>query len=236
MKTFGNHIRAMIAITGALSAATVSAQTTEGLRIGVLGGVNYNYVDAPTQQFVQVSDNSHFAGHDFSKAAFFDGYAGVTGEYLFNSTIGATLRATYDARCVQKEDNGSTFTPHLTYISVEPGVRFNLGMPEFHANVGGTVAIKVQGTYDYNGDASEGVQEVKDVEMTNVNDVAFGAWAGLGYDIRLNDPRATVGWYITPFAEASYLFDQKKPDATMTEEKDWNTLTVRAGAQVKVQF
>lgn len=227
----------VLAGTAMMSAvASLFAQDNTGLRIGLLGGMNYNYVDAATQNFVQVPGNTNFTLHDFSGASSFGGYGGVMGEYVFNDLIGASLRATFDARCVEKEDQGSTFTPHLWYISIEPAVRLNLGLPELHAMVGGSVGVKMLGEYDYTPAAAEGTQEIEGEELQNVNDVAFGAWAGFGYDFRLTGEGSGIGLFVTPFAEGSYMFDQKEPDVALEEDSMWNTLTVRAGVQIKAQF
>lgn len=206
------------------------------LRVGIIGAANYNYVDAPMQNFVKVTDNPSFANHDFSKADAFEAYYGIMGEYLFNDMIGVTLRAAVDARCVEKEDNGSTFTPRLVYINIEPGVRVNLGMPELHAKAGATVAIKGSAEYDYSPRSGEQAQNIEGAEMDNVRDVAFGTWLGFGYDIRLNDKASDIGWYVTPFVEGNYLFDQKEADVDLVEDTMWNTLTGRAGVELKVQF
>lgn len=207
------------------------------LRLGIIGAANYNYVDAPIQKFVNVPSDPNFANRDFSKADGFEAYYGLVGEYQFNDVIGATLRAAVDARCVEKENNGSTFTPRMVYINIEPGVRVNLGMPELHATAGGTVAIKGSAEYDYSSPGSgEPRQNIEGADLQNVRDVAFGAWAGLGYDIRVNGKNSPIGWYVTPFVEASYLFDQKDADVAMPDDEYWNTLTGRAGVKVMVQF
>src|SRR6478609_5563990 len=91
MKRNGCRILKLLAVASAVAfAATTSAvaQSSEGLRIGVLGGVNWNYVDAPIQNFVHVPGNGNFASHDFSGASLIDGYAGLSGEYQFDDIVG----------------------------------------------------------------------------------------------------------------------------------------------------
>lgn len=227
---------ALAATTVAIGTSAHAQESRNVVRVGIVGAANYNYVNAPTQNFVKVADNPNFASHDFSKAGGFEAYYGIMGEYLFNDMIGVTLRAAVDARCVEKEDNGSTFTPRLVYVNIDPGIRVNMGMPELHAMAGATVAIKGSAEYDYSPRAGEQVREIEGAEMENVRDVAFGAWLGVGYDIRLNDKSSDIGWYVTPFVEGNYLFDQKKADVDLVEDTMWNTLTGRAGIQLKVQF
>jgi hypothetical protein len=239
MRRTGIRTLAMLAAAGLLAAFAVTtavAQSSEGLRIGILGGINYNYLDVAMQEFVTIPGNTNFTLHDFSQGSEFTGFGGISGEYLFDDMIGAMLRTTFDYRCLSKEDNGSTFTPHLAYVTVEPGVRVNLVVPELHAMAGGTVAFRVLSEYDYTGGNFEGNRDVNDAPLENVRDVVFGAWAGFGYDIGLEAPWGEKGMFITPFVEGSYLFDQKNPDRPLPEEKYWNTLTVRGGVQIKARF
>jgi hypothetical protein len=109
-------------------------------------------------------------------------------------------------------------------------------MPQLHALVGGTVAVKALSEYDYATNAPESGGNVNDATLNNVRDVAFGAWMGIGYDISLAPRSRIIGWMVTPFVEGSYLFDQKTPDAPLPDANSWNTLTVRAGVQLKAVF
>jgi hypothetical protein len=98
------------------------------------------------------------------------------------------------------------------------------------------VAIKAKAEYDYKTNDAEVASEVSGVKLNNVRDVAYGAWANIGYDISLGQTPCGIGLFATPFVEGSYLFDQKQSDVPMQDNKWWNTLTVRAGVQIKAQF
>ena len=76
---------------------------------------------------------------------------------------------------------------------------------------------------------------MSDADLRNVRDVSAGAWGGFGWDIALNPGSRSLWWYLTPFVEGSWLYDQKKADAPLSEpDKAWTTLTARAGVQVKL--
>lgn len=232
------YIVRMLAIAGlALGINGMAAHAQGKIRIAAIGAANYNYVDAGLQKFVQLPGAPGFSSADYSQASGLALSGGLGGEYLFNDQFGAVLNVLYDARYVQKEVAGAKFRPDLGYVSIEPGVRFNLGMPELSLTAGGTIAVKAFSKYNYTpGQTDEVAREIKSADLNNVRDVAYGAWLGIGYDFRLNDTRQNIGWYLTPFAQGSYLFDQKKQDVVTDEDPMWNTLSVRVGVQVKMQF
>lgn len=227
---------AVAAITIVSAVSCAFAQSNEGFRVGVMGGVNFNYVDAATQDFVTVPGNPGFAANDFAGSYDLLGMVGLSGEYLFNDMFGVTLHSTFDLRCVTQEVDGNRFTPHLVYVTVEPGLRVNLGMPDLHAMVGGIIAFNVRNQYDYSPAIGEGTSEVLDADLTHARDVVYGAWAGVGYDFRVSGAQCPVDIYVTPFVEGSMLFDQKEPDVVMSEDAWWNTMTARGGVQIKVGF
>lgn len=237
MKHATSNLMRMLVVAGVVAvSAGMSVYAQQAFRVGVIGAANFNYVNAGTEKFLQVPGNPGFASNDFSGANDFELYSGVMGEYLFNNQIGVMLNVAYDARCVEKKTNDNTFSPHIKYISFEPGIRVNLGMPELYASAGGTVAVKAWSKYDYTPSGVDGARTVTDQDLANVRDVAFGAWANVGYDFRVNNVHDNIGYFVTPFVGASYLFDQMKSEANTVDDTMWNTLSVRGGVQVKMQF
>jgi outer membrane protein OmpA-like peptidoglycan-associated protein len=232
----------IVAVAGCLLGGSVNAQQPApapqdgnvlGFRAGVLGGINFNYIDAPTQRYVDVAGNPSFASHDFSKSNAFAPYGGVMAEYLFTRVFGLGLRATFDDRLVSKNVDGSEFTPQISYISFEPSVRLNIASG-FHFNVGPVVSIPINKVYDYTPGSGEGATTLSNIDLKNVRDVAFGAGGGFGYDIPLNTGTSSARWYVTPFIEGSWLYDQKTPDIAQSDVSKWSTLTARAGIQFKI--
>ena len=239
MNAFGGRMVHVLAVAGLAIASAFNcayAQDNEGFRIGVTGGVNFNYVDASIQNFVSVPDNPGFATNDFSGSYDFLGMGGIVGKYLFNDLVGVTLRSTFDSRCVEREVNGNTFTPHLVYVTVEPGIRINLGIPDLHAMAGGMIAFNVKNNYDYIPVSGEGNTQIVDADLMHARDIVYGAWAGVGYDIKVSGMECPVDLFVTPFLEGSMLFDQKEPDVPMPDDQWWNTMTARGGVQLKVAF
>lgn len=233
------RVCAMLAIVTVAILSAVSAgyaQGYEGFRVGLYGGVNFNYVDAATQRFVDVPGNPGFSTHDFSGSSDFVAMGGIVGEYIVNDLFGLALRAGYDSRCVTQEVDGSRFTPHLTYITLEPALRINIGMPEFHFLGGGTIGVNVLNEYDYSPKIGEGASEVIDADLMHASDFVFGAWGGFGYDLRITGAILPFDFVVTPFIEGSYLFDQKEPDVATSEDLKWETFTARGGLQLKLEF
>lgn len=242
MNTTGRRMMHVLAIAGMAIVSAFScayAQNNEGFRFGVVGGVNFNYVDASIEDFVNVPNNAGFAANDFSGSYDFLGMGGIMGEYLFSDRFGVTLRSTFDSRCVEQEVNGNRFTPHLVYVTVEPGVRVNVGVPDLHAMAGGIVAFNVKHSYDYSPVIGEGNSEVVDADLMHAREIVYGAWVGVGYDVKVSGARCPVDIFVTPFIEGSMLFDQKEPDVAMANDSwwnSWNTMTARGGVQIKVAF
>jgi hypothetical protein len=231
MKSVATNLMRMLAVAGVMAMTSgIAAQAQQSWRVGLTAAANWNYVDAATEKFAPVPS------HDFSGANEFELYGGVSGEYLFNDLIGAVLNVAYDARGVEKKQDNATFSPEMRYVSFDPGVRVNLGMPELYVTAGGTVAVKVDSKYNYTPGSVAEEREVTDADLNNVRDVAYGAWANVGYDIRVNGAGEKLGWYVTPYVGASYLFDQTKAEANTVDDTKWNTLSVRGGVQVKLQF
>jgi outer membrane protein OmpA-like peptidoglycan-associated protein len=216
-----------------MGAAAQTPDIPTGFRIGAFGAIGYNYSDAEMQRFISVQGTSGVLSRDFSKGSSIAPYAGITAEYLFGRWIGVGLRAAYDDRSIAKATDGSELSAKLAYLSFEPSLRFNM-TPAFYFNAGGSVSIPVIKKYDYTPGGTEGVQAVSGADMNNVQDVAAGAFAGFGYDIPLGNSGTASRWFLTPFVEGSYMFDQKKVDVAQSGfDKRWNTITGRAGFALK---
>lgn len=232
---FGAALIAAIMIT---ISHVASAQQTAGdiaqWRFGILGGVNYNYVEAPLQRYIYIGSDPFFTARDYTKASEIVPFGGVFAEYIFNRVLGVGLRASYDDRTVSKEVGGSTITPRIGYIAIEPALRLNI-YSGLHFNAGPSVNIPVRHVYDYTPVGNESGGPADDADLENMRDVSIGAWGGFGYDIPLNN--GALRWYLTPFVEGSWLYDQKDADPALGNvepDKKWTTLTARAGIQVKL--
>jgi outer membrane protein OmpA-like peptidoglycan-associated protein len=230
-----------IAMLFCIASLTLTAQTTSGVddglrfRIGLLGGGSYNYVAADAGNFINVAGDPGFPLLDFSKSDGFAPFGGLLMEFPPNRFFSAYLRAIYDDRSVTGKPSGAEMDVRLAYIAIEPGLRINLPGNNLHMMIGGSALFNITDKFSYRPDGGEGSVTVENADLVNVNEAAFGVWGGFGYDIRLNPDSRGPGWLVTPFVEASYLFDQFSQPIDGGSEK-WNTLTARGGIAVTMEF
>ncbi|MBS1914031.1 MAG: OmpA family protein [Bacteroidetes bacterium] len=224
----------MMAGRGTMNAQANEPQT--GFRIGLLGGLNHNYVEAPAQRFINYPDDPLFAEQDYSRMNGNTAFGGIIGEYVFTQSLGLQLRGTYDDRTVSKTANGRSFTPHLSYCDIELGFRANVDQ-YFHVMLGPSAHINVTKKFDYSPDGSENVAAASGMELQNVKGSAYGIWGGFAYDIPIANPNESPRWYLTPFVEGSYVIDQKGADVAQSDlNRKWSTLTARAGFRMELGF
>ncbi|HVZ41351.1 MAG TPA: hypothetical protein VHI13_18875 [Candidatus Kapabacteria bacterium] len=224
----------MIAGSGTMNAQAGKPQT--GFRIGLLGGLNYNYVEAPAQRFINYPGDPLFAEQDYSRMNGNSLFGGIIGEYVFTQSLGLQLRGTYDDRTVSKTANGRTITPHLGYCDIELGFRANIDQ-YFHLMLGPSAHINITKTFDYSPEGIENVTAASGTELQNVRGTAYGIWGGFAYDIPISNPNESPRWYLTPFVEGSYVIDQKGADVAQSDlNRKWSTLTARAGFRMELGF
>lgn len=217
--------------------AQQNAENIPAWRFGAFGAMNYNLVGAGAQNLVGIGDTLFLQdrlgdGHGFGY------YVGLMTEYI-PGTIGFQLRASLDDRRATLKDQSDPnktyqFSARLTYATIEPMLRVNLGSPNFHVVAGPSVSFVVTHKYDYlPGDNTS--PSIADQTLANTVNPVFGVGGGLGYDWNINSKSAgSTRWYLTPFIEGSYLFNQKKTDFPDQNHGDsWATTTIRAGFQLK---
>ncbi len=208
------------------------------LRFGAFGGLNLNFLGAGYQQLIAVP------GENFRTFKLNDGtgigpYIGLIGEYNSGDILGVQVRLSYDYRGGELNDTAggenNVFGANISYFNVEPGLRVNLGNPDLHIALGPSIGFALKHDYTYDP-ASDNTPSVEGQEIDKWNSVAIGVWGGLAYDINLSEPSSTSRWYLTPFVEGSWVFDQRKsdiPDLQDNIDDVWSTVTARAGVQIK---
>lgn len=208
------------------------------LRFGAFGGLNYNFVGAGYQELRAVP------GENFQVFKLNDGtglgpYIGLIGEYNSGDILGVQVRLSYDYRGGELFDTtggmNNKFGANISYFNVEPGLRVNLGNPDLHVALGPSIGFTIDHSYDYDPE-DDNVPAVEGQEIDKWNNVAIGVWGGLAYDINLSDAGSTSKWYLTPFLEGTWIFDQRKsdiPDLQDNVDDVWSTVTARAGVQLK---
>jgi hypothetical protein len=214
-------------------------------RIGAIAGLNWNYVDIGAQHFIEAPEGSTLRQYSFIRSQGFAPFIGVQADYDLSRAFGLHARITYDGRGITNDRSGGQLAARLSYLTIEPGFRltnspqsriFLMAGPSLHFNIGHNYDF----TPAYPEDAS-----VHDAEIEYVNTLAYGLWLSMGMDVPFGIEPGGAGWYIAPFIEASYLFDQIAYEvnqeelwhpARKEEYHEWGTITFRSGIGVKYSF
>lgn len=233
---------AVVALGAASGASAQDMNTYTGApwRFGVYGGLNFNIVGAGAQTLAQIAGDNNFSQQDIIDGTALGFYTGLMTEYNPGGLLGFQLRAGLDDRRVNFNDwdvvdaDRVRFSARMTYISVEPLLRVNLGSPNFHVTAGPLLSFKVASKYDW-VPRDETSQAIEDQEIEGANSFTYGVSGGLAYDLLLN-PQSTgsTRWYLTPFAEVSYMMDQRESGIENADRDDtWVTTSIRGGFQLK---
>ena len=256
MKKFTNktNVSFLFALLiGLISLSALNAQDTkfrdQAWRLGLNAGLQFNSVSLGYQNLHTPFPN--FTSGEFKKDNS-DGkglglYGGIFGEYLSDSWWGIQLRVSYDVRDALVKDTttgppsgrlkGVSFDTKMNYLSWELLFRADQHLvPNLNVFVGPIFAVNIHGTYDYKADLDGPVTET-DVKIDNRNDVAYGLTGGFAYDIELSKSHNT-SFILSPFAEASWIVNQKKadyPDQNSVTDV-WSTVSLRLGIRASLEF
>jgi hypothetical protein len=229
-----------------LLAASASAQLQEmpqgELRIGLIGGSNWNYVDANAPEYIEASEGSTLPTYFFAKTTSYAPFAGFQLDYDFSELVGFHAHLAYDDRRVSGHSGEADLTARLSYLTLEPAIRItNPGRTRIFMLAGPSLFFNLGHSYDFLPPDGAG-GSVRDAEIEYVNKLAFGLWVGFGIDLPLSVDPHGVGWYLTPFFDGSYLFNQinytEDRSAVQVDEEyhQWYTVTFRGGIGIKYSF
>lgn len=203
---------------------------------GVAGGANFNFFRGSTQQM-----NSTFS----SPVAFHDGdgvglFIAPLLEYRpADSRWGLMLQAGYDSR---KGSFDQVTTPcncpadlkiGLSYITVEPSLRFSPFKSGFYLYGGPRLAFNVDKSFTYQLGTNPALPnqmsnaEVKG-DFNNAKETIISMQIGAGYDIPLSSEGKRNQFILSPFIAFHPYFGQN-PRSSET----WNLTTLRAGVALK---
>jgi len=231
---------AMVALSAAMSAHAQTAYTGAPWRFGLYGGLNFNIVGAGAQALAAIPGDNFAQRNDIIDGTGLGYYAGLMTEYNPGALFGFQLRAGLDDRRVNFNDwdvvgsSRTRFSARMTYVSVEPLLRVNLGSPNFHLTAGPLLSFLVAAKYDW-VPRDETSPDIVDQPIEGAKSFTYGVSGGLGYDILLNSKSASsTKWYLTPFAEASYMMAQRENSYPGQDRNDtWVTTSIRGGFQLK---
>jgi outer membrane protein OmpA-like peptidoglycan-associated protein len=234
---------AIIALAWLSFQTSVQAQETLEVKytkptwyFGLAGGANFNFYRGSTQQM-----NSSFT----SPTAFHDGFG--TGLFIAplleyrptNSKWGVMLQAGYDNRkgkfdqVITDCDCPADLKANVSYITVEPSLRFAPFKSDFYLYGGPRLAFNMDKSFTYQLATNPAYPDqtanaaVKG-DFDNVDKTIVSMQIGAGYDIPLSTDSNKTQFVLSPFVSFQPYFGQN-PRSTET----WNNTTVRAGVALK---
>lgn len=231
---------ALVLIMGMGAQMPLHAQTEDSFVkpswwFGAAAGANFNFHRGSTQQF-----NADLT----APVAFHDGfgvglYVAPTIEYYKeNSMWGMILQFGYDNRQGTFEEMTPCDCPldmstDLSYLTIEPSLRFAPGRSNFYLYAGPRLAFVLDQSFDYQQKANPDYAEQEDGpkiegDFDNVNETVISMQIGAGYDIPLSNQNKRSQMVLSPFIAFHPYFGQA-PRSVET----WNLTTVRVGAALK---
>ena len=233
------------AIIGAFMVAgiqtSVQAQDVEYTRpswfFGVAGGANFNFYQGSTHQLTT----------DFTPPAVFHDGQGV-GLFVApliefhapDTRFGFMFQTGIDSRG-GKFDQVNTpcncpadLETELTYITVEPSLRFAPFKSDFYLYAGPRFAYNISKSFTYKLGINPAIADqvpTADVtgDFSDVNQMQISMQVGAGYDIPLSSTNHQTQFVLSPFVSFHPYFGQ-----TPRSIETWNNTTIRAGVALKL--
>jgi len=204
---------------------------------GVAGGANFNFYRGSTQTM----EPGVIAPLPFTSGFGVGLYAAPLVEFHpSNSYWGFMLQAGYDSRqgafkeIIAPCNCPRDLSTNLSYVTIEPSLRFAPAKSAFYIFGGPRVAINVQSAYTYvlkDNPASADQTPIPDEKgnFSDVNKTQISMQVGAGYDILLSPISHKTKFVLSPFVSFQPYFGQS-PRSIET----WNITTLRAGLALKL--
>jgi outer membrane protein OmpA-like peptidoglycan-associated protein len=203
---------------------------------GIAGAANFNFYRGSTQML----------NADFTPPSAFHNGEGV-GLYLApsiefhhpDSRLGFLFQAGFDSRrgkfnvVSEPCDCPATLTSKLSYITIEPSLRFAPFKSNFYLYGGPRLAFNYDKSFNFEQKTNPAyplqVQnpDVKG-DFSDIKNTIISMQIGMGYDIPLNTTNSKTQFVLSPFIAYHPYFGQN-PRTTET----WNVNTLRAGLVLK---
>ncbi len=210
--------------------------TTPSWWFGVAGGANFNFHEGTTQHL----SNDFMVGTAFGDGKGIGLFAAPLIEFHRpGKMLGFMLQAGYDSRNgsweqVQTPCNcPADLETGLSYITVEPSIRFAPFKSNFYIYGGPRLAFNLDKSFNYREGVSLDYPNVParpDVngDFRDINKTVISMQIGAGYDISLSADSKQNQAVLSPFVAFHPYFGQ---DPRSIES--WNITTVRAGVALK---
>ena len=204
---------------------------------GVAGGANLNFYRGTTQQLT----------NDLTVLSpFNNGYG--TGLFLApsieyhkpNTAWGFLFQSGFDSRrgtFNQVEANACNcpqdLKTNLSYITIEPSVRFAPFKGNFYLYGGPRLAFNIQNSFTYQlginpNNPNQNPVDAVEGEFSETEKTILSMQIGMGYDIPLSTQKNKMQWVMSPFVAYQPYFNQ---DPRSIES--WTIATLRAGVVLK---
>ena len=207
--------------------AAVNTVKAQNWMFGVSGAGNLNYLSGTTQRL----DNSYFVPTAFHKGTSVRPFGSILLEYNSHKIFGGMLNIGYDGRGAKFDDViapcncPATLKTNLSYVTVEPSLRMNLGnASNLFIFLGPRVAFNLSKDYKY----TQLYQEDRSGEFSAMKKTIFSGQVGLGYDFTITNPGSPTKVVLSPFVSYHPYFGQ---DPRTIESL--SVTTGRAGVAIK---
>ncbi|MDZ4664038.1 MAG: OmpA family protein [Bacteroidota bacterium] len=203
---------------------------------GAVAGANFNFYNGSTQKLnADLTVPTPF--HTGNGIGLFLGP--LVEYYQAKSRWGFMFQAGYDNRMGKFKqiltpcNCPADLSTKLSYITVEPSLRFAPFKSDFYLYAGPRFAYNINKSFTYqqqiNPAYPEQIEnpEVKG-DLSDVNTMIISAQVGLGYDIHLSPKTKQSQVVLSPFVSFQPYFGQSPRSI-----ESWNITTVRAGAAIK---
>ncbi len=235
-----NKLKIIIALVLAFGVSSVKAQETPYSKpswwFGAAAGTNFNFYRGSTQQL-----NVDFT----SPTAFHNGFgvglylAPVLEYHPADSRFGFMLQAGYDSRSGKFNqvttpcDCPADLNTKLSYITIEPSLRFEPFKGNFYLYGGPRIAFNQSKSFEYQLGTNpnfplQAANPAVKGDFSEVKNTILSMQIGMGYDIPINSETAKTQWVVSPFVAYQPYLGQN-PRSTET----WNVSTLRAGVILK---
>jgi len=203
---------------------------------GTASAANFNFYQGSTQQ-LNVGFSSPVAFHQGNGVGLY--LAPLVEIYLPGTRLGVMLQAGYDSRSGSFE---SKITPcncpadlktSLSYITIEPSVRFSPFRTAFYLFGGPRMAFNLDKTFTYKQGKNpafpeQAAMQDQNGDMSNVYKTLLSMQIGAGFDIPLSSQDNQIQTVLSPFVSFQPYFGQS-PRSIET----WTVTSIRAGASLK---
>lgn len=236
--TVKSVILSIFILTGILS--PVNAQLPQDKKhswwFGVATGTNINFYRSSTQELNSALTSPVVFNNGSGMGLYFAPLA----EFHFpGSTWSIMLQAGYDSRKGKFEEKvapcgcDDDLSTGLSYITVEPNLRFAPFKSDFYLFAGPRLAFNLNKSFIYSkgintGFSDQDVHQDLKMKFGNMNNTIISMQIGAGYDIPVSQQNKQTQYVLSPFISFQPYFGQ----SPRSIEK-WNITTLRFGVALK---